>query len=129
MLRMRASARFHAVLSTLGMVFMSSAFAGGYVLSSEALPTTCRAMGLATCSQVARLAGFLSPLLLLLGERSIAIPYALWAALAAGASVATLWLPETLGEPSIETVEDLRALMQRQRPQLGLAYLFPAAEL
>lgn len=124
-LRMRASARFHAILSTLGMVFMSSAFAGGYVLSSEALPTSCRAMGLAMCSQVARLGGFLSPLLLLLGEGSIAVPYVLWAALAAAASLATLWLPETLGEPSVETVDDLRALVQRQRPILGLSYLFP----
>lgn len=113
-LRIRASRRFHAAFSTLGMVFMSSAFAGGYVLSSEVLPTEVRAMGLSTCSQVGRIGGFFSPMLLLLGGKGVAIPYTIWAALSFGAALATLWLPETLGEPSLETVDDLRALVTRK---------------
>ena len=44
----------HAAVSTLGTVCVSCAFAGGYVLSAEVLPTDARATGLALCSQAAR---------------------------------------------------------------------------
>ena len=71
-------------------------------------------MGLSTCSQVGRIGGFFSPMLLLLGGKGVAIPYTIWAALSFGAALATLWLPETLGEPSLETVDDLRALVTRK---------------
>ena len=48
-----------------------------------------------------------------------AVPYGLWAALALLGGLSTLALPETLGEPSLETVDDLRALTARR---LGVRY-------
>mmetsp|Transcript_5474 Transcript_5474/g.17615 ORF Transcript_5474/g.17615 Transcript_5474/m.17615 type:complete len:148 (+) Transcript_5474:284-727(+) len=104
----------HAAVSTLGTVCVSCAFAGGYVLSAEVLPTDVRATGLALCSQVARIGGFLSPLLLLAGDRSPHVPYAVWGALSLLAGVATWLLPELCGEGSLESVADLRQLVARQ---------------
>ncbi|EOD26238.1 hypothetical protein EMIHUDRAFT_457366 [Emiliania huxleyi CCMP1516] len=104
----------HAAISTLGTVCVSCAFAGGYVLSAEVLPTDVRATGLALCSQVARIGGFLSPLLLLAGDRSPPVPYAVWGALSLLAGIATWLLPELCGEGSLESVDDLRQLVARQ---------------
>ena len=109
-----ASATAIASFTALGSVCMGAAFAGGYILSAEVLPTDVRALGLSACSQCARVGGFVSPLLLLIDESSATVPYAIWAALALAAGVATLALPETLGEPSIESVAELRQLMARQ---------------
>mgnify|MGYP002832341282 CR=1 FL=1 len=81
---------------------------------SPASAEDVRALGLSACSQCARVGGFVSPLLLLIDESSATVPYAIWAALALAAGVATLALPETLGEPSIESVAELRQLMARQ---------------
>ena len=105
---------FHEIFVTLGLVCVSGAFSGGYVLSSELLPTDVRATGLATCSQCSRIGGFISPLLLLLGDNHLAVPYGVWASLALAAAMATLWLPETLGHPSLESVDDLHALLDRR---------------
>ena len=65
---------------------MGAAFAGGYILSAEVLPTDVRALGLSACSQCARVGGFVSPLLLLIDESSATVPYAIWAALALAAA-------------------------------------------
>ena len=111
---MHLGKRFHEALSTVGMVLMAGAFSGGYVLTSELLPTDVRAMGLATCSQCSRVGGFFSPLLLLLDESNAAVPYALWAALTLSAGLATLQLPETLGQASLESLDDLHALLARK---------------
>ena len=103
----------HAMLAVAGMACTSGAFAGGYVLSSELLPTDVRATGLALCSQCSRVGGFFSPFALLIQEPST--PYVLWAVLALAAGLSTLSLPETLGESSVESVDDLDALAARQR--------------
>ena len=106
-----------AALSTLGCMCMSAAFAGGYVLSAELLPTEVRPIGLALCSQCSRVGGMMSPVALLFEHA--AVPYALWGALALVGGLATLALPETLGEPSLETIDDLHALIYRR---LGVRY-------
>ena len=106
-------AHAHAALSTLGSVCMSASFAGGYIVSSELLPTEVRPVGLALCSQCSRIGGFFSPFALLFEHA--AIPYSLWAILALAGGLSTLRLPETLGEPSLETMDDLHALLARKR--------------
>jgi hypothetical protein len=102
----------HEMLSTIGVACMSAAFAGGYILSSELLPTDVRAVGLALCSQCSRVGGFFSPWALLI--QNPAVPYALWAAIALAGGLSALLLPETLGEASLESIDDLHALMARR---------------
>uniref|UniRef100_A0A7S2DV55 Major facilitator superfamily (MFS) profile domain-containing protein n=1 Tax=Haptolina brevifila TaxID=156173 RepID=A0A7S2DV55_9EUKA len=102
----------HALLSTIGVATMSGSFAGGYIFSSELLPTDVRAVGLALCSQSSRVGGFFSPFALLI--KNPAVPYTLWSAAALIAGFSSLWLPETLGEPSLESLDDLRALVSRR---------------
>ena len=91
---------------------MSGAFAGGYVLSAELLPTNVRALGLALCSQTSRIGGFIAPFALLFEHA--AVPYAIWAGCAFLGGLLTLRLPETLGEPSLESLDDLHALLFRR---------------
>ena len=43
-----------------------------------------------------------------------AVPYALWAAIALAGGLSALLLPETLGEASLESIDDLHALMARR---------------
>ena len=82
------------------------------MVSAELLPTDVRPLGLALCSQCSRVGGFFSPFALLFEHASV--PYTLWAVLALAGGLSTLQLPETLGEPSLESVDDLRALMHRR---------------
>ena len=51
---------------------------------------------------------------LLLDESNVALPYAVWALLALTAGLATLSLPETLGKPSLESIDDLHTLLARR---------------
>lgn len=68
-------------------------------------------------SQAARLGGVCAPLILLLARSDwMALPFAVWAILAAAASAASLLLPETKGQPSLETLDELGALMQLPSP-------------
>lgn len=110
-----AHPHLHAALTSLGCVCMSAAFGMGFVYTGELLPTELRAVGLAACSFVARLGGFCSPLLLLLSEAAPAACYVLWACIALAAAAATLRLPETRGEPTLETVDDLRRQAAKSR--------------
>ena len=114
----------------------------------ELLPTDCRAVGLALCSQSSRIGGFCAPFALLFGDSAAAVPCtlpaprraapklltspavpcrmascaaapaALWAALAILGGLSTLRLPETLGEPSLESLDDLHALMARRESSM-----------
>ncbi len=85
-------------------------------------PTHGAATARTPCPQVARVGGFFAPVLLLGGRACMptgcaldALPYAVWSLLGVAAGASALWLPETSGELSLESVADLHALVGRAR--------------
>ena len=100
-------------LALVGSTATGSAFSSGYIFTGEVFPTTVRSAGLSAASQAARVGAFFSPVVLLLRDRSPALPFAVWGALALAAALATVLLPETAGAESLETVHDLHRLMHR----------------
>ena len=109
------AAQLNAALATLGCVVSNGLFSVMYVFSAEVFPTAVRPVGLATKSQAARLGAFCAPLVLLLSDFDPRLPFVFWATFALAASVASLWLPETRGQPSLESLEDLTSLVARMR--------------
>ena len=109
------AAQLNAALATLGCVVSNGLFSVMYVFSAEVFPTAVRPVGLATKSQAARLGAFCAPLVLLLSDFDPRLPFVFWATFAFAASVASLWLPETRGQPSLESLEDLSSLVARMR--------------
>ena len=109
------AAQLNAALATLGCVVSNGLFSVMYVFSAEVFPTAVRPVGLATKSQAARLGAFCAPLVLLLSDADPRLPFVFWATFASAASLASLWLPETRGQPSLESLEDLSSLVARMR--------------
>ena len=109
------AAQLNATLATLGCMVSNGMFSVMYVFSSEVFPTAVRPVGLATKSQAARVGAFCAPLVLLLSDTDPRLPFAFWAVFASIACLSSLWLPETLGQPSLESLEDLSVLVARMR--------------
>ena len=88
------------------------------LLTSCLLPLTSYyfLLRLSTTSQAARLGGAMAPLILLLGDWSPRLPFVVWGAVAAAASLAALLLPETRGKASMETLHDLSCLVALPSP-------------
>jgi len=101
--------KLEAVVLTLTMVGkfgVSSAYAICYIYTSELLPTVIRNSGLGAASVFARIGGVLAPQMALLADINKNIPMISFGALALIAGVAGLWLPETAGKVSPETMEE-----------------------
>ena len=106
-----------SVLSCLGKLGTSAAFALIYLYSAEMFPTEVRNTSLGTCSMVARLGGFVAPYIASLGsyESSGYVPFLIFGiATLLGGSTAII-LPETLGRDLPVTIEDAEELVQRKR--------------
>ena len=106
-----------SVLSCLGKLGTSAAFALIYLYSAEMFPTEVRNTSLGTCSMVARLGGFVAPYIASLGsyESSGYVPFLIFGvATLLGGSTAII-LPETLGRDLPVTIEDAEQLVLRHR--------------
>ena len=106
-----------SVLSCLGKLGTSAAFALIYLYSAEMFPTEVRNTSLGTCSMVARLGGFLAPYIASLGsaEGDGYVPFLIFGiATLLGGSTAII-LPETLGRDLPDTIQQAEQLVLTKR--------------
>uniref|UniRef100_A0A146KMV6 Organic cation transporter protein n=1 Tax=Lygus hesperus TaxID=30085 RepID=A0A146KMV6_LYGHE len=90
----------------LGKFCISSSFAIIYNYSAELFPTVLRNTGLGFGSMCARLSATLTPLISLLDSFDKRVPTILFATVALVSGFLTMFLPETMGQPMPNTLED-----------------------
>ncbi|CAB4021017.1 Hypothetical predicted protein, partial [Paramuricea clavata] len=88
--------------------FVSFSFAGVYVWSSELFPTVIRATGMSTSSSFARIGSFGASYIVWLIRIHAALPFSIMGAIALQAAVLGLFLPETKGAATMETMDDMK---------------------
>ncbi|KAL5011131.1 hypothetical protein ScPMuIL_013436 [Solemya velum] len=99
------------LLSNIGKLGSSIAFAVIYVYSAELFPTVVRNSGLGSSSMCARIGGMVSPYIadlgtLVEGPTSKALPLIIFGGLSIAAGLLALILPETVNRKLPETIED-----------------------
>ncbi|XP_004854308.1 solute carrier family 22 member 13 isoform X4 [Heterocephalus glaber] len=102
------------VLAIIGKFAMAAGFTISYVYTSELFPTIIRQTGMGLVSIFSRIAGTITPLVILLGENHMALPMLIFGSLPIGAGVLCALLPETRGQSLKDTIQDLE---QRPCPQ------------
>eukprot|EP00076_Gallus_gallus_P047614 XP_418528.5 solute carrier family 22 member 13-like [Gallus gallus] len=85
------------VLATIGKFTASASFSSAYVYTAELFPTIIRQSGVGLCSMVARVAGIIAPLILLLEQHHRAIPMAIYGGTTVLGGLLCFLLPETRG--------------------------------
>ena len=112
-------ANCNVYLSLAGKFGASAAFALVYLYTAEIFPTLVRATVVGLCSMFARVGGILAPqvaLYLPVVTGSTQAPMILMGTCALVGSVVTLWLPETLGSLTIQSMEDVDNLDTITKP-------------
>ncbi|XP_042531553.1 solute carrier family 22 member 6 [Dipodomys spectabilis] len=109
-------------LAVLGKGCLASSFNCIFLYTGELYPTVIRQTGLGMGSTMARVGSIVSPLVSMTSELYPALPLFIYGAVPVAASAVTALLPETLGQPLPDTVQDLenrkkRKLRQQQREQ------------
>ena len=97
----------------------SAAFALVYLYTAEIFPTLIRATVVGICSMFARVGGILAPqvaIYLPIVTLSVQAPMILMGTCALLGSVAAIWLPETLGSLTIQSVKDVDSLQEVTKP-------------
>lgn len=89
-----------------GKFLIASSFAIIYNYSAELFPTVVRNSALGIGSMCARLSGAMTPLITLLDSLDPTLPSIIFAVVALISGFLTLFLPETLGAPMPQSIED-----------------------
>ncbi|CAB4027353.1 organic cation transporter -like [Paramuricea clavata] len=87
--------------------FIGFSFDGCYVWTSELYPTVIRATGMSTSSSAARIGSFAASYIIWLIRIHVALPYSIFGVICLQAAVLGLFLPETKGAPTLETMDDM----------------------
>ncbi|XP_067674641.1 organic cation transporter protein-like [Haliotis asinina] len=103
------------LLSLIGKMGASGAFATVYIYTAEVYPTPVRNVGLGAGSMCSRIGGVISPYIvdlgiLVEGGFGEALPLMVFGGAAVLAGVLTFFLPETLNQDLPETIEDAKNL-------------------
>ncbi|XP_052548288.1 solute carrier family 22 member 13-like isoform X2 [Tympanuchus pallidicinctus] len=85
------------VLATIGKFTASASFSSSYIYTAELFPTIIRQSGVSLCSMVARVAGIIAPLILILEQYHSAIPMAIYGGTTVLGGLLCFLLPETRG--------------------------------
>lgn len=102
------------VLFVLGKGSVTLALTVLYVYTTEMFPTPTRQSFTNACSTVGAIGAMLAPLTPLLGAIWAPLPMWMFAAAALAAGVLALWLPETLGKPMPDTVDEAECLALKE---------------
>ena len=96
----------------------SMAFAVAYIHTVEMYPTVIRATGLGLSSLAGRIGGLLAPLVALYLPNLTfdTLPLILFGSLSILAGILACWLPETLGSPLVESLDDLYVVREHSKP-------------
>ncbi|XP_067010036.2 solute carrier family 22 member 6 isoform X2 [Anabrus simplex] len=108
------SETMRTVFTLMGKASVVSAFCSIFLYTSELFPTVLRAAAMGLCGFWGRVGSLISPQLLLVGEYTYpAVPMACMGVLCLAAGFATLSLPETLGLPLPDTIEEAQKLSRK----------------
>uniref|UniRef100_G1U0K7 Solute carrier family 22 member 8 n=1 Tax=Oryctolagus cuniculus TaxID=9986 RepID=G1U0K7_RABIT len=103
-------------LAVLGKGCLASSFNCIFLYTGELYPTMIRQTGLGMGSTMARVGSIVSPLVSMTSELYPSLPLFIYGAVPVAASAATALLPETLGQPLPDTVQDLES-RRRGKPR------------
>jgi len=99
-----------------GKLCLAASFAVVYIHSGEIFPTTIRNSAMGIVSVAARVGGILAPFIVLLGDYVDNLQFTVFGLLGVTAGLANLKLPETLGKPLPEDIQDMvKASVRRGR--------------
>lgn len=121
-------------LSALGKGCLASSFTCIFLYTGELYPTMIRQTGLGMGSTVARVGSIVSPLVTMMAELHRPLPLFIFGTVPVVASAATAFLPETLGCPLPDTVQDVEnrrkgtTQEQLQEQQKQMVPLQPSAQ-
>lgn len=104
---------WRVVMAMSGKFFITMSFSIVYTWSAELMPTSLRSSALGLFSMTSRIGGILVPLLLILEEVWISLPFLVFGSVSIIAALLCLVLPETKGRPLPSTIDDLQALTRR----------------
>ncbi|KAJ8270608.1 hypothetical protein GJAV_G00117090 [Gymnothorax javanicus] len=105
------------VLSMTGKFAVAIAFGLIYLYSCELYPTVIRSLAVGTGSMICRVGSVVAPFCVYLADVWIHLPQLIVGILALGTGLLTLWLPETLGRPLTNTIEEAAALDSAAKPE------------
>lgn len=97
------------VAALVGKSAVTLVFATIFPFTSELYPTVVRSRAVGLCSMSARVGSVAAPQLLLLAGQSAILPMLVYGVCGLLAALWTATLPETLGRPALETIDDVRA--------------------
>ena len=91
-----------------------------YMYTAQLFPTSIRATAIGTCSTIARLGGFLSPIvgkyLIHFGTIPEEVPMILFGAFGIAGGVCALLLPDTVGFPLPNSFDDVEEIKRKGKP-------------
>ena len=91
-----------------------------YMYSAQLFPTSIRATAIGTCSTIARLGGFLSPIVgkyfIHFGTIPEEVPMILFGAFGIAGGVCALLLPDTVGFPLPNSFDDVEEIKRKGKP-------------
>jgi len=97
------------VIQVLCMILkmnISATFVVAYIQAMEVFPTSVRQSGIGFCSFISQMISIGGPYAMAAGSINVMIPYMIMMLICLAGSIATSFLPETLGAKLPETLED-----------------------
>lgn len=108
-------------LSFLGKFSISGSLCVAYVYAAELFPTEVRSIGIGFCSMIGRVGGIAAPFIILLEEQEDLsfVPYLLFGVCGIMSGVWSLTLPETAGQPLLQTIDEALLFYDGQTPKVS----------
>merc|ERR1711991_329019 len=110
--KVSSSSTFIQIIAFASMLGLTLSFSVIYIFTSELFPTTFRGLGFGVTNVGARIGGILAPFIVefqFLGKRTPSITFGILALI--GGITSYIFLPETKGCGTLETLEDMKKLM------------------
>ncbi|XP_046846067.1 solute carrier family 22 member 16-like [Xenia sp. Carnegie-2017] len=94
-------------LTFLAKFFICMSFSGIYIWNLELFPTCIRTMSLSTSSGAGRFGSFAASYIVWLIRVNPILPYGIMGIICLQAAILVMFLPETKGKPTLETLDDM----------------------
>ncbi|KAM9317102.1 solute carrier family 22 member 16 [Gastrophryne carolinensis] len=105
------------IMSMAGKFSIGTAFGLIYLYTAELYPTVVRTLAVGSGSMWCRLGSVVAPFCVYLKDVWIFMPQLLVGIMALISGILTLLLPETLGKPLVNTMEEAAAMSRKKRPE------------